>query len=373
MAKAFGIVTSTPRRVNVFGLQDVRPAGAFSFLGRYRVIDFPISNLTNSGIENIQVYLNRFPRALADHLGTGRQYNINSKNGRLQLLFCNHNNRNEVYNTDVSDYMNNMDYLRLLSQEYVVILPCYMVFKQDFDEVLQKHIESGADITMLYHKVNNGRDHYLNCRVVTLDKDQRITSLSENRGNKAAQSVFMDSYVMKKELFMDLVKKATEYSSTYSLAQMISHECEEQTLDIRGLQHKGYMAAICDLQAYYDASMELLDLKIARNLFSDDWPIYTRTTDSCPTQVFEGANVYHSLVSDGCEIEGTVANSVIGRGVKIGKGSVVKNSIVLSYSEIGQDVHMEYQVVDKWAKIHKTKELIARADDPGYVRTADKL
>ena len=135
MAKAFGIVTSTPRRVNVYGLQDCRPAGAFSFLGRYRVIDFPISNLTNSGIENIQVYLNKFPRSLTDHLGTGRQYNINSKNGRLQLLYCNHNNHNEVYNTDVSDYLDNMDYLNLISQEYVVIQPCYMIFKQDLARI----------------------------------------------------------------------------------------------------------------------------------------------------------------------------------------------------------------------------------------------
>ena len=122
-----------------------------------------------------------------------------------------------------------------------------------------------------------------------------------------------------------------------------------------------------------DDVKKLLDMKVARSLFSDDWPIYTRTTDSCPTQVFEGANIYHSLVSDGCEIEGTVANSVIGRGVKIGKDAVVKNSIVLSYSEIGPGVHMEYQIVDKWAKVIKTKELIAKPDDPGYVKTADRL
>ena len=354
MAKAFGIVTSTPRRVNVYGLQDCRPAGAFSFLGRYRVIDFPISNLTNSGIENIQVYLNKFPRSLTDHLGTGRQYNINSKNGRLQLLYCNHNNHNEVYNTDVSDYLDNMDYLNLISQEYVVIQPCYMIFKQDFADILEEHIQSGADISMLYHKVNNGRDHFLSCRVVTVDKDQRITSLSENRGNRASQSVFMDSYVMKKDLFVQLIRKAASTSSMYHLSRIVSESCN-------------------DLQSYYDASTELLDMKVARSLFSDDWPIYTRTTDSCPTQVFEGANIYHSLVSDGCEIEGTVANSVIGRGVKIGKDAVVKNSIVLSYSEIGPGVHMEYQIVDKWAKVIKTKELIAKPDDPGYVKTADRL
>jgi glucose-1-phosphate adenylyltransferase len=372
-AKAFGIVTSTPRRVKVYGLQDYRPAGAFSFSGRYRVVDFPISNLSNSGIDNIQVYLNEHPRSLTDHLGSGRQYNINSKKGSLQLLFCDHSSRNEVYNTDVADYLANMDFLSRQTEPYVVITPCYMVFKQNFSEMLDTHIESGADITMLYQKISNGRDHYLNLRVMNVDKEGKVTSLAENRGNKAAQTVFLDSYIMKRELFLDLIKQAREYSSTCSLSQLLEHLCGGDQYDIRGVQHKGYLAGCGDLQAYYDANMELLDIKTAKALFSEDWPIFTKTADSCPTQIFEGASVSFSMISDGCEIEGTVENSIIGRGVKIGKGAVVKDSIVLAYAEIGPDVKIEYQVVDKWAKIYKTKELVGRKDDPGYVRKSDVL
>ena len=373
--RAFGIVTSTPRRVNCFGMQDYRPAGAFSFLGRYRVIDFAISNLSNSGIDNIQVYLNRNPRALTDHLGIGRTYNINSKSGRLQLLYCNHHKElNEVYNTDVSDYIDNMDYIDGLRQKYVVILPCYMVFRQDFSALLNEHIESGADITMLYHKVNNARDHYLNCRVMTLDQDQMVTSLELNRGNRMNQAVFMDTYIMTKELFLSLVHRAHEYSSTYSLAQMISVVCRGAELNIRGVQHKGYFASINDLKAYYDANIDLLDIKKARDLFQEDWPIYTRTTDSCPTKILEDAHVTGSMISNGCLIEGTVENCVIGRGVRIHKDAVVKNSIILSYAEIGSGITLDCQIVDKWARITRTKnDLISTPEEPGYVRKHDIL
>lgn len=373
MASAFGIVTSTPRRVNVFGLQEYRPAGALSFIGRYRLIDFPISNMSNSGIDYIQVYLRKNPQTLTDHLGSGRQYNINSKKGRLQLLYCNNSNRNEVYNTDISNYLLNMIDLNLISKEYVVIAPCYMIYKQNYAELLQQHIDSGADITMLYHKVTNGRDHFLNCRVMGLDKDGKVTSLSENHGNRASQNVFMDTYVMHRELFLTLVQKTAEYSSTYSLAQMIGYECQQGSLNIHGIQHKGYFAAICDMQAYYDANMDMLDLKKARELFSADWTVYTKTDDSAPTKILEGADVRRSVVSDGCEIAGEIENSVIGRGVHIGKGAIVKNSIVSSYAQIGPGVHLENEVVDKWARIIHTKEMYAPSSEPGYVRKGDIL
>ncbi len=372
-AKAFGIVTSTPRRVNVYGLQDYRPAGAFTFIGKFRVIDFPISNFSNSGIKNIQVYLNKHPKALTDHLGTGRSYNLNSKRDRLQLFYCNHHMENEVYNTDVSDYLDNLHHIEELPQDYVIIAPCYMVYKQDFSTLLDEHILSGADITMLYHKVNNARDHYLNCRVVSVDQDQMVTSLEINRGNRQNQCVFMDTYIMKKELFIDLVQRASKYSSTYSLSQMLSVLIKREELEIRAVQHKGFFASLDDLQSYYEGNLSMLDQKNARELFQDGWWIYTRTTDSNPSRIHDTAIVKDSMIANGCQVEGTVEHSVIGRAVHIGKGAVVRNSVILDHAKIGDGVTVDGQIVDKYAQVVRTKELIATADHPGYVHRADKL
>ena len=132
MSKAFGIINFAGNDVQVNGMLDYRPIGAFSFLGRYRVIDFPISNMSNSGIDVMQVYVRRKPRSLVEHLGTGRHYNINSKSGKLQLLFSEHNNDNDIYNTDISCYLDNMESLSRMNHPYVVIAPSYMVYSIDF-------------------------------------------------------------------------------------------------------------------------------------------------------------------------------------------------------------------------------------------------
>ncbi len=372
-AKAFGIVTSTPRRVNVYGLQDYRPAGAFTFIGKFRVIDFPISNFSNSGIKNIQVYLNKHPKALTDHLGTGRSYNLNSKRDRLQLFYCNHHMENEVYNTDVSDYLDNLHHLEDLPQEYVIIAPCYMVYKQDFSTLLDDHILSGADITMLYHRVNNARDHFLNCRVMGVDQDQMVTSLEINRGNRQNQCVFMDTYILKKSLFIDLVQRTAKYSSTYSLSQMLSVLIKREEYEIRGVQHKGFFASVDDLQSYYESNLSLLDPKNARDLFQDGWWIYTRTTDSNPSRIYDTATVKNSMIANGCQVEGTVENSVVGRAVHIGKGAVVRNCVILDHARIGDGVTLDSQIVDKYAQIIRTKEIIGTPGQPGYVHRADRL
>ena len=168
MARAFGIVTSSGTHIKVEGMQQYRPIGAFSFLGRYRVIDFPISNMSNSGIDRIQVYVQSKPRSLAEHLGTGRHYNINSKRGKLQLMFAQNSSENDVYNTDIAAFHENIEFIERMHEPYVIIAPSYMVYAQDYKELLDTHIESGADITLLYHSVDNAREAFINCDILNL-------------------------------------------------------------------------------------------------------------------------------------------------------------------------------------------------------------
>ncbi|MCI8667004.1 MAG: glucose-1-phosphate adenylyltransferase subunit GlgD [Dorea sp.] len=371
MSKALGIVNFSGNHIWVKGLEEYRPIGAFSFLGRYRVIDFPISNMSNSDIDRIQVYIRRKPRSLVEHLGTGRHYNINSKRGRLHILFSESKGDNDLYNTDIAAFSANLECIERAHQPYVVIAPSYMVYSADFKALLASHIESEADITLLYHSVDNARDAFLNCNALNLNRQKGVLSLEPNRGNAKNRNIFMDTYIMKKELFLDLIKKAKSLSSMYTLADIVSTECEE--LDVRGISHRGYFASITDLNSFYNANIELIDAKRATGLFDDEWPVYTRTNDSCPTQYFDTANVKSSVVSNGCLIEGTVENSVIGRGCVIKKGAVVKNSVVLPGALVGNDVTINCQVVDKHAKIIHAKEIIAEPTAPGYIRREDTL
>lgn len=370
MFKAFGIVNCCSRNIWVEGLQDYRPIGAFSFLGRYRVIDFPVSNLSNSGIDRIQVYVDRKPRSLTEHVGTGRHYNINSKSGKMQILFA-EETQNEIYNTDIASYLTNMECIERMHHPYVVITPSYMVFTCDYSKLIDQHMESGADITMLYHTVDNAKDHYLSCDILNLNKQKGVLSIEPNHGNAKNRNIFMDTYIMKKELFVELVQKAKRTSSAFRLADIVNQECQE--LDVRGVSHRGFFASITDFQSYYDANLELVDLKMAETLFDPEWPIYTRTNNSSPTHYYGTASIHHSVVSNGCMIEGTVENSVIGRGCVIKKGAVVKNSIILTDVVIGENVHVENQVVDKHSKLLHVKELISTPEKPGYVKRGDVL
>lgn len=198
MANAFGIVNFSGKQIWVDGMQTYRPIGAFSFLGRYRVIDFPISNLTNSGIEHIQVYIRRKPRSLTEHLGTGRHYNINSKRGKMHILFSENGVENDIYNNDIAAFIENMNCIERVHYPYVVIAPSYMIYSMDFDSLLHTHIDSGADITLLYHSVDNAKENYLNCNTLELNRQKGVNGIEQNHGNAKNRNIFMDTYILKK-------------------------------------------------------------------------------------------------------------------------------------------------------------------------------
>ena len=343
MARALGIISFSENHIWVEGLETYRSIPAFSFLGRYRVVDFPISNMSNSGIDRIQVYIRRKPCSLVEHIGTGRHYNINSKSGYLQMVFADSQEDKDYYNTDIKAYAENLDRMVKASNTHVVIAPGYMVYTQDFDDLLKQHDESGADVTLLYHKVDNAKEAFLSCDFLNLNKQKGVESIERNNGTTKNRNIFMDTYVMRKEIFLDLVQAAQKASSMYTMKHIINDMCGE--LDIRGVAHKGFFAPIDNLKSYYDANLSLLDQKNVKSLFSEEWPIYTRTSDSCPTQYYETADVKSSL----------------------------KNCVVLADTVIGNDVHIEGQVVDRLAKVTRMKEIIAEPEKPGYVKRNDMV
>lgn len=374
MAKAFGIITCASKQTTVENMENYRSIGAFSFLGRYRIIDFAISNMSNSDINRIQIFVSgKKPRSLIEHVGSGRHYNVNSKRGKVQLLFSQAGSMSNIYNTDVNAYLENVGFIERMHEEYVVIAPSYMVYKEDYRDLLQKHIDSEADITLLYHRVDNAQDAFLNSYTVNLNRQKGVLSIEKNQGRTKDRNIFMDSYVMKKTLFIDLLHRAKKLSSVCTLLQIVDEECRNGNLDVRGVAHKGYYEAIVDFQSYYRAQLESLDIDSLETLFEDQWPIYTRTSDTSPTQYFEEAEVKNSFIANGCIVEGTVENSVIGRGCRISKGAVVRNSVILAYTLIGEGVHVENMVVDKWARITQTKEIVSTPDNPGYIQRDDQL
>ena len=369
--RAFGIISSSGNHIYVEGMQDYRSIGAFSFLGRYRAIDFPMSNMSNSGIEHVEVLMSNNPRSLVEHLGSGRHYNINSKRGKVQLLFTEGGAATSFYNTNMAGFAQNLESIQKAPADYVVLAPGYMIYTQDYNKLLDHHIESGADITLLYHAVDKANEDFLNCDTLSLNRQSGVDALVRNRGAETSANIFMDTYVMKKSLFLDLIAKARSISSMYTLAQIVSSSCNE--LDVRGFEHKGYFATLTDFKSVYKANMSLIDYNNAKVLFDEKWPIYTRTSDTCPTQYFEEAEVKCSVVANGCLIQGNLENCVVGRGVTIGKDCVLKNCVISSDVVIADGTHLENLIVDKHASVLHTKEIVADPENPGYVKRGDMI
>lgn len=369
--RALGIINFENSNVNIGGLDDYRPAPAIAFLGRYRIIDFILSNYTNSGIDNVQVYCKEKPRNLIEHLGSGSHYNINSKRGKLRILYGEKSFSSPVYNHDVANYMLNMQYIEEDTNPYVIIAPSYFIYSLDFSTVLQTHIESHADITALYTSTNDAKVQFLGCDTLEMDKEKKVTGFGTNRGKKKANTISMEAYVMTKKLFIDLVKKAAETSSLYWLKDIIADSVEE--LYIRGYQVRGYVACVNSASEYFRINMELRDRNVAKGLFKPGWPVYTQTNDSAPTTYAAGSCVKDSVVANGCAIEGEVTDSVISRNVTVRKGAIVKDSIILPGAYIGENVKLDHVIVDKYAIIHHVKALTGTDEEPVYVKRRDRI
>ena len=371
MSKVLGILNFEPSYVHVRGLEDFRPISATSILGRYRVIDFMLSNFTNSGIEGIKVFIKNRPRSTVEHISR-TSYNLNSKRGKIQLLHGDVDyQNNELFNVDIQAFKTYMEFVDVENPSYVVIAPSHFIFKQDFNEMLEYHKQSKNDITILYHNTDNGDWRYLMTDLLTIDKDKRITDFRKNRGKNKKASVSLETYIMSTLTFKQLVDEASKTSSLYSLSDIVS-DCVK-VLKIGAYQHHGFCACISTLKAYYDANMEIKEEKELLKLINDDWPIYTMTNDSCPTLYKEGAEVRGSIVANGCQIEGTVINSVIGRNVVIRKGAVIKDSIILPDTLIDMNVQMECAVVDRLSIVTHIKELKGSREEPIYIKRGDRI
>ena len=368
---ALGIIYFEGNSVNVEGLGDYRPVPAMAFMGRYRVIDFILSDMTNSGINNVQVYCKEKPRNLIEHLGSGQHYNINSKRGKLRVLYGEKTFSSPVYNHDVANYMLNMEYIEGDPNPYVVLAPSYFIYSLDFNEVLQAHKDSGADVTLLYTNTNDAKRAYLGCDTLTMDKEKRVIGVDTNRGAKKANTICLEAYVLSKALFIELVKKAAATSSLYWFKDILKDSLGE--LRVQGYSVRGFVACINSLQEYYRWMMELRDPSTASGLFKPGWPIYTQTSDSAPTKFTDDAEFKGSVVANGCVIDGTVQNSIISRNVRICHGAIVKDSIILPGAYIGEDAKLDHVVVDKYAIIHHVKALKGTDDDLVYVKRRDRI
>lgn len=371
MHKIMGIVGMEKPGIYVEGLCDYRPLSVVSIMGRYRMIDFPLSNFSTSGINQIQVYIKEKPRSVIEHVGSTKQYNINSKHGKIHLLSTEYESHSSLYNNDIQGYVQNMRYIDVINADYVVIAPSYAIYQCDYQKAVDAHIRSGADLTFLYSKRNDGDTLFSNASILDIDEYQNITSLSKNHAKQCSVNAFLDTYICSKEMFKKLVEEANTQSKIYWMENYILDHFNDYK--IMGYPVVDSYALISDLDSYYNASLQLNNPTMFSKLMNNDWKIYTQTNDSPPTRFGALADVKKSSIANGSKIEGTVFNSVIGRGVHIKKGAIVSNSIISANVIVEEGASIEHAVVDKQAVVHQKNSIHGNKKKIVYIRKYDQV
>lgn len=348
-----------------------RLMASIPFASRYRLIDFMLSSMVNCGIDNISVIVKRNYHSLMDHLGAGREWDLTRKNGGLNIIPPFAQKTVNIYNGRVEAIASILDYLNRQKEKYVIMADTNVAVNFDFSAFLQKHIDSGADITIAYTKEEipkafididmTKKDLYY---TLDIDENDKVQKIIVNNKDKGEQNMSMNIYVMERKLLIDQIREAYVNGLTYFERDIVSPQLDK--LDVRAYQHTGYYARILDVKSYFAENMKLLKEENVNALFSPS-TIYTKIRDDNPTRYATGSHAKNAMVADGCVIEGEVENSVLFRGVKVGKGAKVRNCVLMQDTVIETGATVEYTITDKNVTVSSYKELKGTESFPVFV------
>ncbi|MDD3242092.1 MAG: glucose-1-phosphate adenylyltransferase subunit GlgD [Eubacteriales bacterium] len=342
-------------------LTEKRTPASVPIGGRYRVVDFALSNMINSNITKVGIITRNNYQSLMDHVGNGKEWDLSRKRDGLYILppYAQYDSNMQEYGGWIDALSAAMTFIRRSREKYVVLTTGEYVCNIDYEEVLAQHEKSEADITCIYRRDDRGTTGDI---AYTLEGD-RITDVLLGAGVEGEQNMSMDMFIIERQMLENLVREAAMRGQK-SLARDIIRR-HLNTLKIFGYEFKGYARRVDSVQAYMQINMDMLQEDVREELFNNpNGRIYTKVRDEMPAQYLEGARVRNSLVADGCIIEGEVENCVLARGVRIGKGAKVSNSIILQKSEVLAEAHLEHVIVDKDAIVRTGRTLIGRENLP---------
>lgn len=325
-----GVIDATTYHESLEDLLVNRSLAAVPIAGRYRLIDFILSNMVNSGIHSVAIFPKYQYRSLMDHLGSGKNWDLNRKRDGLFFFPAPVVDSVDQGMGSFNHFAHHMDYFWRSKQKYALISNCNTIFTTDFNPLLKRHIETGCDITKMNHQ----------------DKSMEI-------------------YLLETSMLIDLIETREETGYT-CMRDVVDDPAGK--LRVCDYQYLGYVEKIQCIQSYFNASMNLLKSECWKQLFRKEYPVLTKVKDEPPTRYQKGASVKNAIIANGCFIEGDVQESTVFRGVKIGSGSTVSNSIIMQKSQVGNNCVLEYVILDKDVKIEDNVKLVGSPENPIVIK-----
>ena len=369
MNDVMGIVYTSKDDMTMRELTSQRAVAAIPVAGRYRIIDFTLSNLVNSGVRNVGVIVQRNYHSLMDHLGSGKEWDLHTRNNGLfiQPPFLTRENGGE-YSGVVEALRANFDYLRRSQQTYAILTNSDYVMNTSFEPMIQKHIESGADITMMYKKVASSdfefsRSSHNHHTFIDVDEENYVRDIEVNPNAASYDNLFIEVLMVKRTLLIHLIDQAISHGAKDLGADVLRPFIRSGSLKVMACRMDGYYRRIETVKSYFRFNLDLLNYEVRKELFGTR-PIYTKTRDEVPAVYHTGANVKNSLVADGCVIEGNVEDCVLFRGVHVARGATLKNCIIMQDSRIEDFVELENVILDKAVTMRSHGRLIGQPQYP---------
>ena len=369
-ADAMGIIFPNSYDALVPELVTDRLMASIPFAGRYRLIDFILSSMVNCGIDNITIPVRKNYFSLMDHLGSGREWDLTRKNGGLNIIPPFAEKTITVYNHRIDALASILRFLKAQKEKYVVMIDANLAVNFDFKDMIEAHIASGADVTIAYTESelpksvidsdNNNKGSFYTFDI----EDGRIQDIKINLRESGVKNFSMNIYVIERELLIDLVNTAFVRGNVYLERDVLIPQLDK--LNVQAYKFDGYTARITDMKSYFNENMKLLDEANLQALFAAN-PVYTKIRDDNPTRYITGAKATNIMVADGCVIEGEVENSILFRGVKVGKGAKVKNCILMQDTVVEAGASVEYTITDKNVTITEGKDLKGTDSFPIFI------
>jgi glucose-1-phosphate adenylyltransferase len=327
-------------------LSQVRAKPGVPFGGKYRIIDFTLSNVVNSGLTDVGILTQYAPRSLMDHIGVGRPWDLDRSRGGVTLLqpYLGRGRTRDWYRGTADAVLQNIEFVEEREPELVLVLAGDHVYKMDYRPFIEQHRATGADVTCAVRTVPMEEAHRFG--IAKLDPDRRIVDFIEKPADPPSNLVSMGIYVFSRRALRDALRPARDDFGRHVIPAML-----EGGLDVFAFEYGGYWEDVGTVETYWRANLDLVSDAPHIDLNDRGWLIYTRSEERAPAVVHPGAQVARSMISHGCVIEGTVENSILSPGVRVGPDAVVRDSIVMFDAVVGHGAQLDRAIVDKEVSI----------------------
>lgn len=362
-----GLVFSNIHDKNVLQLTANRTMASVPFGGRYRLVDFVLSNMVNAGITKVGLITKSNYQSLMKHVGTGKDWDLARKNeGIIILSPYGEATSGPLYTNRLEALKNSVTFIDHCDEEYFILSDCDVVCNLPYDDIIDFHRSSNADITCVYQKLTSKQPIRRISSVFEINEDNRITDLKVQKQVTGTKNLSINVWVFKSQILKTVVHESLRYGMVSLSRDIIAPRLKR--LNVMGYEFTEYTAFISSLNDYFNANMDLLDEGIRGQLFhSESYPIYTKVKDSAPTKYGPDANVKNSIIADGCRIDGCVENSILFRGVSVGRGAIVKNSIVMQDGLLERNCSIDYLITDKRVVVKGNRHLSGCAGHPFFI------